>query len=126
MLDGINYNSGDDTKVTLVLYAPDKQYVNLIGNFNNWTRDDTNYLLKKDSTKDRFWIEISLTPRTNYMYQYLVEGTLRIADPYSTTILDENNDSFINSITYPNLPTYPASSTAHAVTLLRTGDPTYN
>jgi hypothetical protein len=87
MLDGINYNTSDNTKVTLVLYAPDKDYVNVIGDFNNWQRDDTNYLLKKDSSKDRFWIELTgLTPQTNHMYQYLVNGTLRIADPYSTSI----------------------------------------
>jgi 1,4-alpha-glucan branching enzyme len=126
MLDGINYDI-NNTKVTLVLYAPDKDYVNLIGNFNNWTRDDINYLLKKDSFKDRFWIELTgITPQTNYMYQYLVDGSLRIADPYSTTILDESNDVFINTTTYPNLPSYPTGNTTHAVTLLRTGDSSYN
>ncbi|MEZ4840534.1 MAG: alpha-amylase family glycosyl hydrolase [Flavobacteriaceae bacterium] len=127
MLDGINYNTSDNTKVTLVLYAPGKDYVNVIGDFNNWQRDDTNYLLKKDSSKDRFWIELTgLTPQTNHMYQYLVNGTLRIADPYSTSILDENNDQYIDNATYPNLPTYPTGQTSHAVTLLRTGDAAYN
>ncbi|MCB0460958.1 MAG: alpha-amylase, partial [Flavobacteriaceae bacterium] len=127
MLDGINYNTSDNTKVTLVLYAPGKDYVNVIGDFNNWQRDDTNYLLKKDSSKDRFWIELTgLTPQTNHMYQYLVNGTLRIADPYSTSILDENNDQYIDNATYPNLPAYPTGQTSHAVTLLRTGDAAYN
>ncbi len=126
MLDGFNLNQSDNTKATLVLYAPNKDFVNLIGNFNNWQRDDTNYLLKKDSAKDRFWIELSgLTPQTNYMYQYLVDGTIKIADPYSTTILSESNDQFINATTYPNLPAYPTGSTNHAVTLLRTGDAPY-
>ncbi len=123
MVDGINFNISDNTKVTLVLYAPNKEYINLIGDFNNWQRDDTNYLLKKDSSKDRFWIELTgLTEQTNHMYQYLVDGTLRIADPYSTTVLDESNDQFINNTTYPNLPSYPTGDTAHSVTLLRTGD----
>ena len=127
MLDGINLNPGDNTRATLVLYAPMKQFVNIIGDFNNWQRDDTNYLLKKDSSKDRFWIELTnLAPQTNHMYQYLVDGAIRIADPYSTTILDENNDSFINATTYPNLPYYPSGLTSHAVTLLRTGDTPYN
>ena len=126
MEDGINFHSGDNTRVTLVLYAPLKQFINLLGDFNNWQRDDTNYLLKKDSAKDRFWIELTgLTPQTNHMYQYLVDGNIRIADPYSTTILDEFNDSFINSTTYPNLPAYPSGLTNHAVTLLRTGDTPY-
>ena len=126
MLDGINLDQTDNTKVTLVLYAPDKDFVNVIGSFNNWTRDDTNYLLKKDSAKDRFWIELTgLTPQSNITYQYLVDGELRIADPYSTTILDESNDQFINTTTYPNLPSYPTGLTTHAVTLLRTGDTPY-
>lgn len=126
MEDGINFHSGDNTRVTLVLYAPLKQFINLLGDFNNWQRDDTNYLLKKDSSKDRFWIELTgLTPQTNHMYQYLVDGNIRIADPYSTTILDEFNDSSINSTTYPNLPAYPSGLTNHAVTLLRIGDVPY-
>jgi len=127
MLDGINLNPTDNSKATLVLYAPDKQFVNLIGSMNNWTRDDINYLLKKDSSKDRFWIELTgLNPQTNITYQYLVDGFIKIADPYSTTILTESNDSSINTTTYPNLPAYPTGKTNHAVTLLRTGDPAFN
>ena len=126
MKDGINLDSNDNTKAILVLFAPGKDVVHLIGDFNNW-KVDNNYLLKKDSTKDRFWIEITgLTPQTNHKYQYLVDGTLRIADPYSTTILDESNDGFIDNTTYPNLPNYPSGDTNHAVTLLRTGDSPFN
>lgn len=127
MLDGINLDPNDNTKATLVLYAPNKQFVNLIGDFNNWQRDDVNYLLKKDTSKDRFWIELTgLTPQTNHTYQYLVDGTIRVADPYSTTILDQFSDSSIDETTYPNLPSYPTGQTEHTVTVLRTGDNTYN
>jgi len=126
MKDGINLNANDNTKATLVIYAPGKGFVHVIGDFNNWQIENS-YLLKKDSAKDRFWIELTgLTPQTDHMYQYLVDGTLRIADPYSTTILDESNDGFINNTTYPNLPAYPAGKTSHVVTLLRTGDTPYN
>ncbi len=126
MKDGLNLDTNDNTKATLVLYAPSKDVVHLIGDFNNW-QVDNNYLLKKDTAKDRFWIELtSITPQTNHMYQYLVDGAIRIADPYSTTILDEFNDGFIDNTTYPNLPAYPAGQTNHAVTLLRTGDTPYN
>jgi len=126
MKDGINIDPIDATKATLVLYAPLKEVVHLIGDFNNW-QVDNNYLLNKDSALDRFWIELTgLTPQTNHMYQYLIDGTIRIADPYSTTILAESNDQYINSTTYPNLPSYPNGKTNHAVTLLRTGDTPYN
>ena len=122
MLDGINLNPNDNTKATLVLYAPLKTFVYVLGDFNNWEKND-NFLLKKDSAKNRFWIELTgLTPKFDHMYQYLVDGAIRIADPYSTTILDDFNDQFIDDVTYPDLPDYPSGSTSHAVTLLRTGD----
>ncbi|MDF0715936.1 alpha-amylase family glycosyl hydrolase [Muricauda sp. 334s03] len=126
MVDGINLDPNDDTSATLVLYAPGKEVVHLIGDFNNWTIGD-DYLLKKDSGQDRFWIELTgLTPQTNHMYQYVVDGGITVADPYSTLILDEDNDAYINNVTYPNLPAYPIGQTEHAVTVLRTGDPEYN
>ncbi len=120
--DGINLNSTDNTKATLVFYAPLKEFIHVLGDFNNWSIDN-NYLLKKDSSKDRFWIELTkLTPQQNYTYQYLVDGELRVADPYSTTILSENNDTYIDNVTYPDLPPYPSGKTSNVVTLLRTGD----
>jgi len=126
MLDGININPNDNTKATLVLYAPLKDFVYVIGDFSNWQKE-AKYLLKKDSAKNRFWIELTgLTPKFDHMFQYLVDGSIRIADPYSTTILDDFNDQFIEDITYPNLPDYPTGSTSHAVTLLRTGDDDFN
>ena len=126
MKDGINLDPNDHTKATLVLFAPNKNVVHVIGDFNNWQLN-TNYLLNKDSATNRFWIELTgLTPQTNHMYQYVVDGTITIADPYSTTVLNETNDGFIDAVTYPNLPTYPTGQTSHAVTLLRTGDAVFN
>ena len=52
MKDGINLNANDNTKATLVIYAPGKEFIHLIGDFNNW-QIDNNYLLKKDSAKER-------------------------------------------------------------------------
>ncbi|NER14646.1 T9SS type A sorting domain-containing protein [Leptobacterium flavescens] len=125
LLDGLNPDPNDNTKATLVLFAPEKEFVYVIGDFNNW-QIDGQYLMKKDSSQDRFWIELSgLTPQSNHMYQYLVDGVIRIADPYSEVILDEFNDAFIDATTYPNLPSYPTGSTNHAVTLMRLDDPEY-
>jgi pullulanase/glycogen debranching enzyme len=125
MKDGINLNSSDNTKATLVFYAPGKEFIHVIGSFNNW-EINTAYLLKKDSAKDRFWIELTgLTSQTDYSYQYIIDADLRVADPYSTVILSEYNDQYINATTYPNLPSYPSGKTNHAVTLLRTGDAAY-
>lgn len=126
LLDGINYDSADNTKVTLVLFAPQKDFVHVIGDFNNWTINDT-FLMKKDSSKDRFWIELTgLSPQSNHMYQYAVDASIRVADPYSPIVLTESNDQFINETTYPELPAYPSGKTNHNVTLLRTGDAAFN
>jgi 1,4-alpha-glucan branching enzyme len=126
MKDGINFNPLENTKATLVLFAPNKEFIHVIGDFNSWNASDA-YLMKKDSSKDRFWIELTgLTPQKNHTYQYLIDGILRVADPYSTTVLTENNDQYITTTAYPNLPIYPNGKTNHAVTLLRTGDTDYN
>ncbi|MEP0213589.1 MAG: alpha-amylase family glycosyl hydrolase [Cellulophaga sp.] len=126
MLDGINLDPVDATKATLVLYAPLKDFVHVIGDFNNW-QIDNNYLMKKDSATDRFWIELTgLTPQANHMYQYLVNFEINVADPYSTLVLDPYSDQYIDEVTYPNLPAYPTNLTTEAVTVLRTGDTDYN
>lgn len=124
--DGINFNTTDATKATLVLYAPGKDFIHVIGDFNNWEIDNA-YLLNKDTTTDRFWIELTgLTSQQNHTYQYLVEGVLRVADPYSTIVLTESNDQYINNTTYPDLPAYPTGETNHSVTLLKTGETQYD
>ena len=123
MKDGANINGNS---VTFVLYAPGKEFIHLIGSFNDW-KIDNNYALKKDSTKDRFWIELTNLPtQQDISYQYSINATVKIADPYSTVILDPNEDQYINATTYPNMPVYPSGKTEHAVTHLRIGDTPYN
>jgi len=43
---GINYI--DDNTVTLVLFAPRKEFIYAVGDFNNWALDN-NYMMKKTS-----------------------------------------------------------------------------
>ncbi|AUC14890.1 alpha-amlyase [Tenacibaculum sp. SZ-18] len=124
--DGLNLNETDPTTATLVFYAPGKEFVHVIGDFNDWQLDN-NYSMKKDPSNDRFWIELTgLSSQTNHMYQYLIDAEIKVADPYSTIVLTESNDQFIDAVTYPNLPTYPTEKTNHAVTLFRTGDTPFN
>lgn len=126
MKDGINLHASDDTKATLVFYAPGKSFVHVIGDFNNWQIDD-NYLMNYDPATDRFWLELNgLDPQADHLYQYLVEFSINVADPYSTLILDGyGNDAYIEAETYPDLPAYP-SGQSHAVTVLQTGEAPYN
>lgn len=122
--DGINYEPGD-TSAILVLHAPDKNVVRVLGDFNNWT-EHVNYQMNKTPDNQRFWLRITgLTPGTEYAYQYQVDNNLRIADPYTQKVLDPNHDQHINTTTYPNLKAYPAGKTTGNVSVLETAEPAY-
>lgn len=103
VVDGIKYST-DASKVTLSLWAPGKSSVYVIGDFTNWDVN-TAYQMKKDG--EHFWLDITgLTPGTEYGFQYLVDETVRLADPYADKILDPD-DQFIPGSTYPSLKTFP-------------------
>lgn len=121
---GINYIDGQT--VRLALYAPGKQNVFVTGDFNNW-QPSTNYQMRKSLNGNLWWIEISgLTSGLTYRFQYLVDGTLKIADPLSTLVLDPWNDSYIPALTFPNIPAYPTGKTTGIVSLLQTAPASFN
>ena len=123
-VEGINYLAGN-TSATLVLYAPNKTSVNVIGDFNGWQPTCAG-LMNKTPDGNYYWITISgLTPATEYAFQYLVDNTIRVADPYSQKILDPFNDQFIPVVTYPNLKPYPTGLTSGIVGILQTAEPNY-
>ncbi|MDX1830379.1 MAG: alpha-amylase family glycosyl hydrolase, partial [Lutibacter sp.] len=122
---GLKYgaNINPDNTVTFLLQAPLKNDVFLLGDFNNWTLD-SNYQMAKDG--DDFWITLSgLDINTEYAYQYLIDYNIKVADPYSTKILDPNNDQYIPTTTYPNLKAYPTNLTTGIVSTFLINDPTY-
>ncbi|WP_100075991.1 alpha-amylase family glycosyl hydrolase [Chryseobacterium camelliae] len=123
---GINYNPTDNTKVGLALYAPYKNFVHVIGSFNNWMVND-NYLMKRDTTNpDLYWIELSgLTPQQLYTFQYRTNDLKKVADPYSPQILSSYDDPWISSTTYPGLPPFP-SGQGFEVSTFKTGQTAYN
>ncbi len=122
---GINYNQQDPSKVTLSLLAPDKEFVYVVGDFTNWEIND-NFLMRQSSEDpDRFFLEIDgLTPGQEYVYQYWVDGTIRIGDPYADKVADPYNDSFIPESVYPNLPVYDKTEYGIA-TVLQTNQQPY-
>lgn len=121
--DGINYEVGD-TSAILVLRAPGKNTVTVIGEFNNWTPGTADIMNKTPDGKF-FWLRVTgLEPGKEYAYQYLVDGSLKIADPYTEKVLDPS-DGFISSSTYPNLKPYPAGQTG-ILSVLQTAAPVYN
>lgn len=121
--DGINYEAGD-TSVTLVLRAPGKNRAIVIGDFTAWVQD-ARFIMNKTPDGKFFWLRIHpLAAGTEYGYQYVVDDTIKIADPYAEKILDPA-DQNISATTYPNLKPYPSAQTG-IVSILRTAEPGYN
>ena len=122
--DGVAFiNNGTSAIVTL--YAPGKTSVNLIGDFNDWQVSST-YQLKLAPDQNTWWVQIDgLNPNSEYAYQFLVDGNLRIADPYAEKILDPNNDGNIPSTVYPSLKAYPVGKTTGIVSTMQANQPVY-
>jgi len=123
--EGITYLPGD-TAAYLVLYAPGKTRVALIGDFNNWTETQEGQM-NKTPDGNRFWIRIGkLIAGAEYAYQFLIDGALRIADYNTELVLDPNNDNTIPVATFPSLKPYPTNKTTGIVSVLQPGKPKYN
>ena len=124
MRDGINYI--DNHTVILSLYAPGKSYAFVLGDFNNWEVSDSAYMNQTPDGK-RFWLEIhGLEQGKEYIFQYFVDGQIRIGDPYADKVSDPWNDQYISNTTYPNLIAYPQGKTTGIATVLQTGQQPYN
>jgi 1,4-alpha-glucan branching enzyme len=93
------------------LQAPGKEHVLLRGNFNNWT-PSSRYQFSQTPDGQYFWFELDNVPMDQpLLYQFQVDGSLVIADPFSILVLDPDHDPFIPSKVYPNLPSYPVGKT---------------
>jgi len=124
-IDGINLTSSNG--VRLQLYAPNKSFVIVIGDFNNWQLD-LSYLMNRTPDGNTYWLDVpNLSPGVEYSFQYYIDMQgMRVADIYSDKILDPWNDSWIPSTTYPNLIPYPAGLTTEPVSVFRTDPPAFN
>jgi len=116
--DGVTFLE-NGTSAVFVLTAPEKQSVSLIGDFNDWKLSPAG-MMKKTTDGQKWWIRIdNLDPATAYAYQFIVDGNLRIADPYAELVLDPNNDLYIKSGTFPDLKSYPQGKTTGIVSVSR-------
>lgn len=118
--EGVSFNGND---VTFVLFAPGKQKVSLLADFNQFAITNE-HLMKKDG--DYFWLTVTdLDPDFEYAYQYLVDGSIKVGDPYSEKILDPWNDKWIDPSVYPNLRSFP-SETTDIVSCFTINEPEFN
>lgn len=121
--DGINYLS--DNNVTLCLYAPGKSNAFIVGDFNNWEFDDNGFMFRTPDGK-RYWREIqNLETAKEYIFQYVVDGNIRIGDPYAKKVSDPWNDKYISESTYPGILSYPEGKTQGVATVLQTAQVPY-
>jgi len=121
--EGINYI--DDNTAVLCLYAPLKQYAFLLGDFNNWLPDELFYMNQTPDGK-RYWVQVNnLEAGKEYIFQYLVDGTIYIGDPYAEKVSDPWNDKYIDNVTYPNMIPYPAGKAQGVATVLQTAKQPY-
>lgn len=116
LVEGINVV--DASTVTLVLYDLDKNgqrkdYAHVVGDFNQWTlSNDEHSQMTRDEHAGCWWITLTgLEPGREYAFQYYVgmkgEDPIRLADAYTTKVLDPDNDQYIPASTYNESLTYP-------------------
>ena len=123
---GINRMAGD-TALVLVLVAPNKSSISVIGDFpgSDWVNTVNFQMLLAPDLKT-WWLQIKgLLPNVEYSYQYLVDGTLKIADPYGEKILDPVHDGTLSNNTYPQLRPYPIGKTTGIVSVVQSNQVTY-
>lgn len=121
----LGYNRTLAGQATLVLAAPLKKYVHLIGDFNDWKIDNT-FAMNQTPDEKYWWTNINVAGKSKILYQYLIDGTIKVGDPMSELVLDGNNDGFIPASNFPDLTPFPKESTNGIVTLVDLNKPTFN
>jgi glycosidase len=120
---GVNITG--DNSATFLLYAPYKSNVFVMGDFNNWIHSSEGFM-KRSPDGNRYWLEVTgLDPDKEYGFQYLIDESLRVPDPYSTKVLDPWNDKWIEETTYPDLKSYPEGLADNLVSVFQTRPPEY-
>lgn len=98
-----------DGTVTFCLAAPGKTNVMLIPSWDNYKAMEKNVMNYQDYEGQRYFFTTvsGLDTDTQYFYYYLIDGTIKVADPYAKLILDPYNDKYIPKDVYPGLPDFP-------------------
>jgi hypothetical protein len=119
-------NLMNDSTVIFKLYAPEKNNIYVLGDFNNW-QPSLDYHMNLSTDTTTWWLELNnLSPNELYGYQYFIDGTSRFADPLSFRIADPNNDQNISASTYPNPYAYPSGQTTGFISLFETNPLDFN
>jgi 1,4-alpha-glucan branching enzyme len=123
--EGVVFINGGKSAI-LTLYAPFKQYVYAIGVFNDW-QSGLPYFMKRTPDGNKWWVQIdNLQAGKEYAYQYLVDGKLRIADPYTEKVIDPQYDKSIPFSSYPSIMPYPTGKTSGILSVMQSSQPAYS
>ncbi|RDV16815.1 T9SS C-terminal target domain-containing protein [Pontibacter diazotrophicus] len=121
--DGITYINAEE--VVLTLFAPEKEFVYVIGEFNNWLPSE-DYLMNRTPDGDQYWLHLTDLPAGEEVaFQYLVDGEIAVADPYAEKILDPIHDPYLTDANYPDLKPHPTRAEG-IVSVLQTNQQEYN
>ncbi|MDE6578830.1 MAG: hypothetical protein K2J82_05140 [Muribaculaceae bacterium] len=98
-----------DGSVTFCLGAPLKENVMIVGAWNDYKLTNDQVMSYTDGANGRyFWVTIKGLDNTKqYGYYFIVDGTIKVGDPYARLVMDPWNDKWILTDVYPNLPQYP-------------------
>jgi len=122
----LGFNRVDGNSAYLALFAPMKEYVFAIGNFGDWNLS-TQYQMNLSSDESIWWVELSnLDPNEIYTYQFIMDNKLKIADPFSSLVLDEFNDESIPGYLNSVILDYPKSETNGQVSVFSTAPNDFN
>ena len=124
--DGIHYPTS--TSAFLQLHAPGKEFVFVVGDFNDWQLS-FDYLMTQTPDGNKHWLEIEgLEAGSSYRFHYhIMPDDMRVADPYSEIVLDPWNDQWIPESTFPDLMPFPNMLTENTpVSVLTPGAPEFN
>ena len=116
----------EDGGIVLLLRAPQKSDVFVVGNFNDWAPVATSRMTRTPNDTS-FWLKIPAAdlPDGELLYQYAIDDDGRFADPYSTLVLDPDDDPFIGEETFAGVPDYPTGRAQGIVTWLPLDDAAY-
>jgi len=99
-----------DGTVTFCLAAPNKTSVILVPSWDDYQILGKNVMKYQDYLGFRyFWVTTTekLADNEYYPYYYLVDGTVKVSDPYAKLMLDNHSDKWLPASCFPDMPRYP-------------------
>ncbi len=115
-LPGMGATRNADGSITFCLAAPQKQSAMVVGSWNGYKYTNSQLMNYVDAQVDgATFRHFTLTlPREatvgkgTLSYFYVVDGSIKVGDPYAELVLDPYNDKYISPEVFPNLPEYPS------------------